>query len=68
MASYYPFCIFKLFQANVSVTYRIKNILIFESMVVLPEIDGSVDIDSFVDIDSSVDIDSFVDIDVSGTT
>ena len=65
VASYYPFCIFKLFQANVSVTYRIKIISSSQSMVVLPEIDGSVDIDSFVDIDSSVDIDSFVDIDSS---
>jgi hypothetical protein len=53
VASYYHFCIFKLFQANVSVTYIIKNISSFEPMVVLLEIDGSVDIDSFVDIDVS---------------
>jgi hypothetical protein len=53
VASYYPFCIFKLFQANVSVTYRINIISSSQSMVVLPEIDGSVDIDSFVDIDVS---------------
>ena len=55
VASYYPFCIFKPFQANVSFTYRIMIMygILSSPMVILPEIDGSVDIDSFVDIDVS---------------